>query len=247
MELIKFLPSYVGSKAYWVERLRAYEGEFFLEAFCGSAVLSANLAKQAILNDQDPIIYKVLSNYTKQIVPEVFTKEDYFKYRSSKDWWKYLYCLQKMSFSGVFRYSKNGFNVPIKKDLVKVSAKDQYKIALKRYKKLKPSVLNLSFEDIPFELYKDKVVVFDPPYEGSQAAYNKSFDYKKYWELVFEVSKIAKAVLIFDSEENLKKQNLEIVATRKMRVNGKHQGSLEALAILGENRIKNPSQNLHHS
>jgi len=244
MDLIKFLPSYVGSKAYWVERLRAYEGEFFVEVFCGSAVLSANLAKEAILNDVDPIIFKVLSNYSKQIVPKIFTSEDYFKKRIDKNWWRYLYCLQKMSFSGVFRYSKNGFNVPIKKNLTKVEAREQYLMALKKFKSIKPTVLNLSFEKIPFELYKDKVVVFDPPYEGSQAAYNKSFDYESYWKLVREVSKVAKTVLIFDTEENLKKQNFPIEATRKMRVNGKHQGSLEALSVLGENRVRNHRQNL---
>lgn len=241
IELIKFLPSYVGSKAYWVEKLRSYEGEDFVEVFCGSAVLSANLAKTAILNDLDPIIYQVLTNYDKQKVPKKFTKEMYYKYRQSKNWWQYLYCLQKMSFSGVFRYSANGFNVPIKKNLTEVFVKPQYLQAKKRFKKIKPQILNQSFETLPLDLFLNKVVVVDPPYEGSQAAYNKEFDYPAYWRFVREVAQVAKTVLIFDSEANLLKQGLTVVATRKMRVNGKHQGSLEALAVLGENRFK--SQN----
>lgn len=71
-ELIKFLPSYVGSKAYWVDKLLAYQGEEFVEVFCGSAVLSANLASKAVLNDLDPVIYKVLSQYEQQKVPKNF-------------------------------------------------------------------------------------------------------------------------------------------------------------------------------
>ncbi len=39
---IKFLPSYVGSKACWVGKLGRYGGRDFVEFFAGSAVLSAN-------------------------------------------------------------------------------------------------------------------------------------------------------------------------------------------------------------
>lgn len=235
--LIKFLPSYVGSKAYWVDKLQAYQGEDFVEVFAGSAVLSSNLAKTAVLNDLDPIIYKVLSNFDKQIVPQKFTQAQYFKARTKTNWWRYLYCMQKMSFSGVFRYSKNGYNVPVKKNIDHISIKPQFKAALKRYKELNPEVLNLSYHQIPIDKFVGKVVVFDPPYEGSQAAYNKEFDYKAYWKFVKEVSLVAKAVLIFDTKKNLQKQKLKIVATRNMRVNGKHAGSQEALAILGDNRL----------
>lgn len=52
------------------------------------------------------------------------------------------------------------------------------------------------------------------------------------------MAKVAKTVLIFDSKKNLLKQNLTIVGTRKMRVNGKKAGDIEALAILGENRYQ---------
>ncbi len=237
-ELVKFLPSYVGSKAYWIDKLLPYKGQEFVEVFCGSAVISANLAKTAYLNDLDPIIYKVLSNFDQQIVPKTFSKEDYFEARIKPDWWKHLYCLQKMSFSGVFRYSKNGYNVPIKKNLISISVAHEYKKALKKYKQLNPTITNVSYNQIPLDVFKDKVVVFDPPYEGSQAAYNKEFDYDEYWKFVRDVAKIAKTVLIFDTENNLKKQSLTIEATRKMRVNGKKQGSLEAMVILGENLLK---------
>lgn len=238
MELVKFLPSYVGSKAYWVEKLIAYKDEDFVEVFSGSAVLSANLAKTALLNDLDPIIFKIFSNYDKLIVPKKFTQSDYFKYRTHKNWWKYTYCFQKMSFSGVFRYSKNGYNVPVKKNILEIQVQPEFKQAKKRFKQINPQVTNLSFEKIPLSAYKDKVVVFDPPYEGSQASYNKTFDYDTYWKKVYEVAKVAKAVLIFDSKKNLLKQNLTIVGTRKMRVNGKKAGDIEALAILGENRYQ---------
>lgn len=240
--LIKFLPSYVGSKAHWVERLSLYQGEDFVEVFAGSAVLSANLAESAILNDLDPIIHKVFTNYSKLIVPEVFTQEDYFKYRKDPKWWKYLYCFQKMSFSGVFRYSKNGYNVPVKKNIQSISVRPDYLKALNRFKKLKPTILNLSFDEMDMNLFVGKVVVFDPPYEGSKAAYNKEFDYDSYWTMVNEVAKVAKSVLIFDSLKNLKKHNLPVVGTRKMRVNGKKAGDIEALAILGENRYINKTE-----
>lgn len=116
--MFKFLKSYVGSKSYWVNRLQQYKSRRFVELFCGSAVLSANLScKNPILNDLDVYIYKILSNFDSLIVPDSFTKEDYYLVRKNDDWWKYIFCLQAMSFSGVFRYSKNGYNVPIKKNI----------------------------------------------------------------------------------------------------------------------------------
>lgn len=238
-KLIKFLPSYVGSKAYWVELLSGYKGEDFVEVFSGSSVLSANLANTAILNDRDPMVFKIFSNYKDLIVPKKFSTEDYFKYRSQADWWKYIYCLQKMSFSGVFRYSKNGFNVPIKKDLKvkEIEVSEEFNLAKDRFKELNPLVLNLNYIDIPFEYFKNKVVVFDPPYEGAQAAYNNTFDYEAYWVFVKKVSKVAKTTIIFDTESNIKKAGYHVLATRKMRVNGSRPGSLEAMAIIGENRF----------
>lgn len=239
-KLIKFMPSYVGSKAYWVERLKNYKDKDFVEVFSGSSVLSANLAKTAILNDLDPIIYKIFSNYEQLIVPEEFTIDDYFRTRKLSDWWKHIYCLQKMCFSGVFRYSKNGFNVPPKanfKDNGVIKVSDEFKRAKKRFKELNPTVLNLSYDKIPMDSFKDKVVIFDPPYEGSQTAYNKVFDYQAYWAFVKQVSKIAETVIIFDTQANIEKAGYTVIETRKMRVNGSKEGSLEAMAIVGKNRL----------
>lgn len=237
--MIKFLPAYVGGKHYWVERLSRYQNTDMIELFCGSAVLSANLAKTAILNDKDPVIYHLLSNFDQLIVPEVFTDKDYFEVRNQKDWWRYLFCLQKMSFSGVFRYSKNGYNVPIRKNPnpTEVRIQPDYLAALERWKELKPIVTNLDYADLPFSALKDRVVVSDPPFDGSKAAYNsQSFDYGVYWAKMRSLIEKAeqdkiKALVLFDRRSNLDKQNIPIIEIRKMRVNGKHDGDEEAIAI----------------
>lgn len=242
-ELIKFMPSYVGSKAYWVDKLQGYKGKDIVEVFSGSAVLSANLAGTAVLNDFDPIIYKIFSNYDKLQIKEAFSDVDYYKVRSQEDWWKWVYCLQKMSFSGVFRYSKNGFNVPMKENFKgkSINVKEEFKKAQKRFKELSPEVFNKSFLDLPMDLFVGKVVILDPPYEGSKTAYNKVLDYDAYWKFVKKVSKVASAVLIFDTKSNIEKAGYEVVGTRKMRVNGSRPGDVEALAIIGENLYQKES------
>lgn len=229
--LIKFLPSYVGSKKSWIKHLNEYKNENFVELFCGSGVLSANLAKTAILNDLDHYVWTILSNFDQLIVSEIFTKEDYFKYRGDKEWWKYIYCFQKMSFSGVFRYSKNGYNVPIKDTINSVSLKEDYQKALNRWKELSPLVSNKSYDEIPVESLKNKVVIFDPPYEGSQASYNFKFDYNKYWNYVNSSKEHAKVMIVFDRASNLEKQNIPVFEKRKMRVNGSKAGDFEGMAI----------------
>jgi len=235
--MIKFLPAYVGGKHYWVERLSRYQNTDIIELFCGSAVLSANLAKTAILNDKDPVIFHLLSHFDQLVVPEVFTNKDYFEARSQPDWWRYLFCLQKMSFSGVFRYSKNGYNVPVRKNPTEVRIQPDYLAALERWKQLKPSVCNLDYVDLPFSALKDRVIISDPPFQDSQAAYNtKSFDYALYWKKMqslvdkAEQNKI-QALVLFDRRSNLEKQGIPIIEIRKMRVNGKHDGGEEAIAI----------------
>jgi 16S rRNA G966 N2-methylase RsmD len=232
-EEYKFLPSYVGSKAYWLKELECFRGENFVELFCGSSVISANLAKTAILNDLDPMIYKILTNFDQLIVPDVFTKDDYLKFRKYENWWKYVYCLQKMSFSGVFRYSKNGFNVPIKKvfDSKNIHVKNEYDNALTRWKELSPLIFNLSYTNVPKEYLIDKVVVFDPPYENSQASYNIKFNYDEYWNFLEDTKKIAKSIIIFDTKDNLEKHDINIISSRKMRVNGAKQGNVEAMGV----------------
>lgn len=224
--MVKFLPSYVGSKARWVEALSHIKGTDIVELFAGSAVLSANLAKTAILNDLDPYIYKILNEFDSLMVPDSFSQEDYFKVRSSNDWWKYAYCLQKMSFSGVFRYSKNGYNVPVKKNIKEIQIKEEFEEALKRYNEINPTILNLSYLDVPIELLVGKTVILDPPYEGSQASYNNSFDYHLYWLYVAKLEGIAKHIIIFDRQSNMP---FEGSLLKNMRVNGKHKGDIESM------------------
>lgn len=239
-EMIRFLPTYVGSKQYWVPRLQKYQGSDIVELFAGSAVLSANLAKTAILNDADPIVYKILKNFDQLEVPEVFTTQDYFKCRSNPDWFKHVYCLQKMSFSGVFRYSKNGYNVPLKKNATDIRVRTDYEAALSRWKALNPTVLNLSYERVlklDSALGPTKVIIADPPYESTKAAYcSSNFDYTLYWKIMVNLANQVrkgnlKALILFDRAANLEKQKVKIIETRKMRVNGKHRGDEEAIAI----------------
>lgn len=229
--IYKFLPSYVGSKKYWIDFLSNYKDGDFVELFSGSAVLSANLAKTAILNDVDIKVYQILSNFDGMIVPEIFTQEDYFKFRGSEDWWKYSYCFQKMSFSGVFRYSKNGYNVPVKKHIKEIKIRDEYLVDLERWKILNPTVYNLSYNEIETNLLQNKIVISDPPYEGSKASYNNKFNYEQYWNYINDIKDICKTLIIFDRKINLEKQNISVLNTRKMRVNGAYPGDIEAIAI----------------
>jgi len=230
--LFKFIISYVGSKAYWVKFLKEkYSNSHIVESFCGSAVLSANLAKECVLNDSDPYIYKILSEFNTLIVPETFTREDYFRVRSQEDWYKYIYCLQKLSFSGVFRYSKNGFNVPIKSDQP-IHVRENYLEAKKRWEELSPVVLNRQYYELNEYIREDSVLILDPPYENSQTAYNgKNFDYHFYWQYIRLNENICKTVIIFDYECNLP---FDAQQTKKMRVNGAKAGNIESVNIIEE-------------
>lgn len=231
--MIKFLPSYVGSKAWWVSRLPELSGRHFVEAFCGSSVLSANLASSAVLIDNDPYIYKILANYDEQIVPAAFGPEEYFAVRSQPDWWRYAYCLQKCSFSGVFRYSKNGYNVPIKHRNV-VDLRAEYAASRTRWEDLKPTVVSGSYEESINYLQRESVLVLDPPYEKAQASYNGTFDYERYWQFIYYNENACDTIIVFDSTKNLP---FAPTMTRKMRVNGKHEGSVEGMFIF-EKSIK---------
>lgn len=226
--MIKFFSSYVGSKAYWVKELDTYKGRDFVELFCGSGVLSANLASKAVLNDLDPFIYKILYNFEQQEVPDSFTKEDYFDVRGSQDWWKHSYCLQKMSFSGVFRYSKNGFNVPIKPNIESVSLTSEYREALERYIQLSPVILNRQYHKCQEFITANCVLVLDPPYENAQASYNKEFDYQFFWEYVRLNENICKTIMLYDYESNLPFGAQKV---RKTRVNGARKGNVEGIFI----------------
>ncbi|RKZ86550.1 MAG: hypothetical protein DRQ39_05575, partial [Gammaproteobacteria bacterium] len=235
--MIKFLPSYVGSKKQWVDRLTPlFKGQPMIEYFCGSAVISANLASTAILNDIDPFIYRILFRFDQQIVPELFTAEQYYAVRGEPDWWRYAYCLQRMSFSSVFRYSKNGYNVPIKKTkgepIGPVAIREDYEQALKRWKELNPMVFDMNYSEIPYPQAHNRVAILDPPYEGSQAAYNASgFSYPTYWNYVEGLKHHAKAIVIFDRLANLEKHGVTPLDTRNMRVAGHYDGDTEAIGI----------------
>lgn len=227
--MIKLLPSYVGSKSFWVEKLEKFRGKTFVEPFCGSAVLSINLAAKAILNDVDPFVYKIISRFNEQIVPLEFSKEDFFSKRKELDWWKYAFCLQKMSFSGVFRYSKNGYNVPIKTDK-SVFLQDKYQEAVERWKVLSPVVLNQEYDSINSYITNECVLILDPPYEKAQASYNykANFDYHKYWEYVRMNENICENIVIFDYESNLP---FKTHLFKKSRVNGARRGDIESMFI----------------
>lgn len=228
--MIKFFASYVGSKAHWVPRLRKYFNRPFVEAFAGSGVLSANLASRAVLNDKDPFVYKILKNFDQLVVPEFFSVDDYFFYRKQEDWWRYIYCLQQMSFSGVFRYSKNGYNVPCKMKEGGISIKNKYQKALQRWTQLSPSVFNLDYQDVLPYITQDSVFVLDPPYENAQAAYNNTMDYHIYWEFVKQVENVCDTVIVFDYEKNIPFP-VFFNDLRKTRVNGKKRGNTESMFI----------------
>lgn len=230
---IKFLPSYVGAKTRWIDALKQYKGRNFVEIFCGSGVISANLASTCVLNDIDNYIYKIFSNYNDLIVPEVFTPEDYFKYRTQENWWQYVYCLQKMSFSGVFRYSKNGFNVPIKTNKP-ISVANEYHKSLIRWNQLSPIVLNRQYYNLNEFIHPNSVLIIDPPYEKAQASYNKSFDYHYYWEYIRLNENICKDIVVFDYEYNLP---FDSMTNKNIRVNGAKRGDKEGVFIF-ENSLK---------
>jgi site-specific DNA-adenine methylase len=230
-KIVKLLPSYVGSKSYWLKDLECLKGMDIAELFCGSSIISANLASKAYLNDSDPYIHKILTHYKDLVEVDCFTSDDYYRCRELKDWWKYSYYLQKMSFSGVFRYSKNGFNVA-KKPIERVEILDELMKAKFRMKELNPKITNLNYLDPKIEDYNGYAVIMDPPYEGSNAAYNKKFNYSDYWDFIQFIKERANPLVIFDRQCNINKHFPQYEPKlRMMRVNGKCKGDVEAMII----------------
>ncbi len=243
MALIRFLPGFVRSKAFWVEDVQyilkniPMKERHIVELFSGSAVISGNCAGSATLIDTDEVLCEILSRYDDQRVPEEFTSEMYFKYREEKDWWRYAFCLQKMAFSSIFRYSKSGFNVPKRSNLESIHVLPEYKKALSRWKKLQPVVLNQSYLELAPESFQGKILVADPPYEGSQASYNKkSFDYDTYWNYVDSLRYYARLVILFDRRENILKHfsinDISFYKQKTIRVNGKYEGDSDCMISL---------------
>lgn len=203
-----FLPAYVGSKRRWLEELHFLQDRPIVELFAGSAILSAHFASRALLVDIDLQLCNVLSRYDELEVPDLFTEADYDRVRSSKDWWRYSYYLSAMSRGGSWRHSaRGGFNVKARSDKA-YSRRYKYELALERWTELKPEVRNTSYADVTNEDIREfggdeVVVVLDPPFESTGAAYNStSFDYSAYWARVAEIAADFD-VLIFDTRENL--------------------------------------------
>jgi site-specific DNA-adenine methylase len=233
--LVKFLPSYVGSKACWIGKLEQYRGRDFVEFFAGSGVISANLASQATLNDSDPFLHAYFRQYESQPIVKAFTGRGYFAKRSRRDWWRWLYYLQKMSFSGVYRWSKNGYNVPIKPEYKSkpVRLGDELERSIARFKELGPTLHNLDYLDVPMPDDPD-IAVLDPPYQFKAATWNApSLDFARYWEFVHKCVDVFKVVIVFDWEENMRAHLPgRSYLTRKMRVNGARAGALEAMCVV---------------
>lgn len=251
----RFLPSFVGSKWQWIGRLSdEFKNRPVVEMFAGSAVLAANLASEAMLVELDPQLAKILANLDQQIIIDPFTVEDYHEVKKKEDWWRYAYCLQAMSYSGVFRWSGNGYNVPPKRHKHKdsdeykqpepISVSAAYAASLARWEELRPIVHNTSYTNISDDMIldlmgEDVVVIMDPPYQGSQASYNQApFDYDEYWDRVASMAGKFD-IILFDRVKNLEAHGYVVSDTRKMRVNGARDGDIEGISIIRREKKEN--------
>jgi site-specific DNA-adenine methylase len=260
-EETKFLPSYVGSKRMWIKRLQPLAGRPFAEMFAGSAVLSANLASKALLVEYDPVVAKILSRFDEQVVPEVFTREDFYRVRGQEDWWRHSFALQAMSFSGIFRYSKNGYNVSAKGGRLNTGLNSKgektivypnehrllplYQRTLDRWNELQPDIRGCSYLDVPLDdvaaLGDDTVLVLDPPYGTDKPKFygsgeKEDFDSAEFWDFAKAASEKFDTV-IFERQSNLEANGFVKTATRKMRVNGKQSGDVEGMSFI-QRRVK---------
>jgi hypothetical protein len=179
-----------------------------VELFAGSAVISANLASSALLVDLDLPLTRVLDNYDCLYVPETFTLEQYDKARAGTgDWWRSAYYLSAMARGGIWRHSaRSGFNVQARNADAR-SMRPQYLEALARWQELRPVVLHGSYDDLSADDIaawdENPLVILDPPYEDTRAAYNREgFDYDAYWRHVALLNRNFD-VLLFDLPENL--------------------------------------------
>lgn len=178
-----------------------------VELFAGSAVVSANLASSALLVDLDEPLTKVLGNYDHLYVPEQFTHRYYELARHGGDWWRSAYYLSAMARGGIWRHSaRSGFSVQARNDSTRLM-RDTYERNLARWQELQPVVRHGSYSDLSVDdiaaFHDNPLVVIDPPYEGTVAAYNRdTFDYSAYWNHVALLTEHFD-VLLFDLTDNL--------------------------------------------
>jgi hypothetical protein len=230
----KVFPCYTGGKARWVSRLaERFAGRRFVEPFAGSAAISFALGESAWWNDLDPALTTVLARFPEQEVPDVFTLADYAEAARRPDWWRFAFCLSRMAFAGLFRYSRNGFNVSPDRRIPELRLRPEYEAALSRWNALDPVVTCGEWTRVPDEVYRDAVVVLDPPFQGSHTPYNRVADYAAFWRRAEELPAVAEAVIVFGYAEDLAGRfpGREI-ATRKMRPNGKRAGQVEGMVVL---------------
>lgn len=229
----KLLPGFIGGKARWTRHLKAFDGKQMVEPFAGSAAISFALAApRPIWCEIDPVLARILEQFPDQIVPEVFTLNDYYNCRSRTDWWRYAYCLSRMSFAGVFRHTPAGFTVPPDKRLAEVRLRPAFERSLARWKELEPRVHCRSWVDLEPEAYLDRVVIVDPPFKGSKTAYNHVDDYRQLWDSVQKIRDLAEAVVCFEYADVLARLFPgQPLITRISRPNGKKAVRAEGMVI----------------
>lgn len=247
-EPLRLLPSYAGSKSHWIWRLSHFAGRNIVEPFAGTGSISLNYANNALLNELDPHLARIIARYDELIVPEVFTRDDYYRVRGNDDWWKHAYYLSAMAFSGLFRYGPRGFNATHKGGgegkpgtsprHESMSLRADYEDALAAWQKLNPTVLNGSYADITDEqiaaVGENPLVVLDPPYQDTKTPYNDrngAIDYEAYWERVRELSRSFDTV-VFDKAANLERAGYPIHGTRTMKMNGARAAEAEAVSFV---------------
>ena len=248
VEPLRFLPSYNGSKSRWVRRLEHLRGRNIVELFAGTASISANLADRALLVEADPIVARILTRFDELVVPEVFTRDDYYDVRGRDDWWRYAYGLSAMAFSGLFRYSDAGFNAthkgggPGKPGTSPrhnaMRLRPDYERSLARWRELAPTVLHTSYQNVTLDqiaaVGERPVVILDPPYEGSKTPYNDKhgvLDYPAYWERARELA-ARFDVIIFDTAANLICAGYPVHGTRSMVMNAAKPSQTEAITFV---------------
>lgn len=247
-EPVRLLPSYAGSKSHWIRRLEHLRGRNIVELFAGTASISANYASRALLVELDPQLARILARYDELIVPEVFTRDDYYSVRGLPNWWQYAYGLSAMAFSGLFRYSDKGFNATHKGGGAgkpgtsprheAMQLRPEFDRALTAWRRLSPTVLNASYASITDEqiaqVGERPLVILDPPYEGTRTPYNDKhggFDYSTYWERARELADRFD-LIIFDTAGNLSRAGYDVHGTRTMKMNGARAAEAEAVSFV---------------